>query len=77
MLIYSSKDYYYYMTLLSLYESFFRLEKVFLILFASSVSKEDMDRYQALKRIYYVQLVNIHKRESDAFSYWSKNRSKK
>lgn len=72
MLIYSSKEYYYYLTLLSLYESFFRLEKVFLVLFASSVSKEDMERYQALKNVYYVQLVNIHKIENQAFENWKK-----
>ena len=72
MLIYSSKEYYYYLTLLSLYESFFRLEKVFLLLFASSVSKEDMERYQALKNVYYVQLVNIHKIENQSFEKWKK-----
>ena len=72
MLIYSSKEYYYYLTLLSLYESFFRLEKVFTVLFASSVSKEDMDKYQALKSIYYVQLVNIHKIELKHFENWQK-----
>ena len=77
MLIYSSKEYYYYLTLLSLYESFFRLEKVFLVLFASSVSKEDMEKYQALKNVYYVQLVNIHKIESAAFEKWKKKISNK
>ena len=70
MLIYSSKEYYYYLTLLSLYESFFRLENVFLILFASSVTKEDMDKYQAMKSVYFTQLMNIHKREMEAFNAW-------
>ena len=74
MLIYSSKEYYYYVTLLSLYESFFRLEQVFMALFASSVSEDDMKRYQALKSVYYVQLVNIHKRESEAFKNWTNKR---
>ena len=72
MLIYSSKEYYYYLTLLSLYESFFRLEKVFMALLASSVSKEDMDKYHALKSVYYVQLVNIHKIELEAFNAWKR-----
>ena len=75
-LIYSSKDYYYYLTLLSLYESFFRLEKVFLVLFSSSVSKDDMDKYQAMKNIYYVQLVNIHRIETRKFELWKRRVNK-
>lgn len=64
MLIYSNRDYFYYITLLSLYESFFRLEKIFVSLFAKEVSPEQMKRYEAMRNVYYSQLVNIHKRES-------------
>ena len=73
MLIYSSKEYYYYITLLSLYESFFRLEQVFLTLFSERVGPEVMNRYIELKKVYYSQLVNIHKRESISFTNWSKH----
>ena len=76
MLIYSSKEYYYYITLLSLYESFFRLEKVFMTLFSERVSPEVMRKYIELKQVYYSQLVNIHKRESFSFTNWSKARKK-
>ena len=67
LLIYSNKEYFYYMTLLSLYESFFRLEKVFVSLFSKRVSQEQMAQYLEMQKIYYSQLVIIHKRESDRF----------
>ena len=55
------------MTLLSLYESFFRLEKVFVSLFSQRVSKEQMAQYTEMRRVYYSQLVIIHKRELETF----------
>ena len=67
LLIYSNKEYFYYMTLLSLYESFFRLEKVFVSLFSKRVSPEQMKQYQEMRKVYYSQLVIIHKRELEAF----------
>ena len=67
LLIYSNKEYFYYMTLLSLYESFFRLEKVFVSLFSKRVSKDQMAQYEEMRKVYYSQLVVIHKRELEAF----------
>ena len=70
MLIYSNKEYFYFISLLSLYESFFRLEKVFLSLFSKQVSEENMARYLQMRHVYYAQLVNIHKRELANFQNW-------
>lgn len=67
LLIYSNKEYFYYMTLLSLYESFFRLENVFVSLFSKNVSIDQMAQYQEMRKIYYAQLVAIHKRELKTF----------
>lgn len=67
LLIYSNKEYFYYMSLLSLYESFFRLERVFVSLFSKRVSNEQMLQYQQMRKIYYSQLVIIHKRELEYF----------
>ena len=67
LLIYSNKEYFYYMTLLSLYESFFRLEQVFVSLFSKRVSVEQMKQYEEMRKVYYAQLVVIHKRELQAF----------
>ena len=76
MLIYSNKEYFYFITLLSLYESFFRLEKVFVSFFSQRVSPEQMQQYMELRKVYYSQLVNIHKREVANFKAWQ-NRNKK
>ena len=67
LLIYSNKEYFYYMTLLSLYESFFRLEQVFVSLFSKRVSPEQMKQYEEMRKVYYAQLVVNHKRELQAF----------
>ena len=77
LLIYSNKEYFYYMTLLSLYESFFRLEKVFVSLFSKRVSPMQMKQYEEMRRVYYSQLVVIHKRELETFKNLQENRNKK
>ena len=77
LLIYSNKEYFYYTTLLSLYESFFRLERVFVSLFSKRVSPEQMQRYLQMQRVYYSQLVIIHKRELETFKRLQKNWSEK
>ena len=74
LLIYSNKEYFYYMTLLSLYESFFRLEKVFVSLFSQRVSPEQMMQYQEMRKVYYSQLVIIHKKELEAFKNMTSKR---
>ena len=61
------------MTLLSLYESFFRLEKVFVSLFAKRVSQEQMDKYMQMRNVYYSQLIIIHKKELDRFKNLQKS----
>lgn len=70
LLIYSNREYFHYVTLLSTYESFFRLEQIFLRIFSTYVSKEQMDGYMRMRSIYYTQLVNIHKREAERFKHW-------
>ena len=77
MLIYSNKEYFYFVTLISLYESFFRLEKVFVSLFSKRVDENTMKQYEELRNIYYSQLVNIHKREIVRFKAWQEKNKKK
>ena len=77
LLIYSNKEYFYYTCLLILYESFFRLEKVFVSLFSKSVSPEQMDQYLQMQKVYYSQLVVIHKRELERFRNLQQNWSEK
>ena len=77
LLIYSNKEYFYYMTLLSLYESFFRLERVFVSLFSKRVSEVQMKQYEEMRKVYYSQLVIIHKREMETFKRFQTNRNQK
>ena len=76
ILVYSNKEYFYYITLLSLYESFFRLEKVFASLFLANASEEIKQRYNQMQMIYHQQLVAIHQREAQMFKNWNTKKSK-
>ena len=76
LLIYSNEQYFYYLTLLNLYESFFRFEKVFTTLFLSRVGEEGREKYMEMRRLYYSQLVNIHRRESLTFNRLHKSKKK-
>jgi hypothetical protein len=67
LLIYSNKKYFYYLTILNLYESFFRIEEVFRTLFFSKVSDEGKQKYLEMKKMYFAQLINIHTRELAIF----------
>ena len=73
ILIYSSKEYYYFLTLISLYESFFKLEKVFYNLFATRVGEKELNAYEQMKKVYYRQLINIYQREIKTFQEWHAN----
>ena len=64
ILIYSSKRYFYYLTLINLYESFFRIEEVFKNLFLSRVNPEGKNKYLEMRNLYLSQLKSIHSRES-------------
>ena len=74
MLIYSNKQYFHYLTLLNLYESFFRISQVFESLFFPQINEEARVRYLEMKKLYFSQLINIHKRESYKFKMMSKKK---
>ena len=71
LLIYSNKQYFYFVTLLNVYESFFRIEKVFVSLFFARVGDAQKAQYIEMRKLYYSQLVNIHHRESINFKLFS------
>lgn len=72
LLIYSSKNYFFSLTLLSLYESFFRLEKVFTSLYMSTVSEQERDRYVTMRKLYYHQLLEAYGLQKQRFATASK-----
>lgn len=68
LLIYSRKNYFYYVTILSLYESFFRLEKIFGSLFLGSCKDEERVRYLALRKLYFEELNSCYDYERKRFA---------
>lgn len=67
LLVYSNREYFYYITLLSTYESFFRLEQIFTNIVSRLVNKEQFESYINMRKVYYSHLVSIHKKESANF----------
>lgn len=57
LLIYSRKNYFYLITMLNLYESFFRLEKIFSTLYLSTAPAADQQQYVALRKLYFNELL--------------------
>ena len=67
LLIYSRSQYYYHLTLVQLYESFFRLEKVFSEIYLSHIEKEEAQRYILMRNVYYSTLQIVYANESRIF----------
>lgn len=67
LLIYSRKNYFYLVTILNLYESFFRLEKIFSSLYLSTMSKEEQERYVAMRHLYFGELLAEYNIEKERF----------
>lgn len=74
MLIYSNKTYFHLLTILNLYESFFRIERVFESLFFPKINDEAKKRYLEMKKMYFSHLLAIHKRESENFKAYTSKR---
>ncbi len=68
VLIYSRKDYFHHFTLLNLYESFFRLEKIFASLYLSTVEKPQQESYLRMRSLYFNELLGAYRYEQQALS---------
>lgn len=75
LLIYSRKNYYYFIAILNLYESFFRLEKVFSSIYLSSAPEEEKTRYLALRKLYFIELVSCYNFEQKRFALLSNKKN--
>ena len=60
LLLYSKKEYYYAITIINLYESFFRLENVFDQYYKKYVNENIFQQYEILKATYLRQLHYIY-----------------
>lgn len=56
LLLYSKRDYYFNITMLNLYESFFRLESVFSPFYLTYIKGEEAIKYRELRNIYINEL---------------------
>ena len=71
-LIYSQKEYYHHLSLLLLYESFFRMEKIFASLFMSMVGKEEQEAYVRMRNLYSNELKLSYEYEKRQMSRFGK-----
>ena len=74
ILIYSRKNYFYFITILNLYESFFRLEKFFTSLYMATAGEEERKAYARMRGLYYAELVAAYQSQKTAFSDWTKEK---
>ncbi len=77
LLIYSDDQYFFYLTLLSVYESFFRLEEVFTKVAVGRLPNLVIEAYNNFKNVYYPQLVTYYQQQSYLFGQWSKRKHEK
>jgi hypothetical protein len=68
LLIYSRKNYFYLVTMLNLYESFFRLEKIFSSIYLSTVPEADQKQYLAMRKLYFGELSAVYDFEKTRFA---------
>jgi len=68
LLIYSRKNYFFLVTMLNLYESFFRLEKIFSSLYMSTAPVPDQERYMAMRNLYFGELMTVYSLEKKRLS---------
>lgn len=76
MLIYSRNAYFYHITLLNLYESFFRLEALFANLYQNNVSEDENKRFKMMKEVYFTNLRIIYEREKAFLKSFQKDKEK-
>lgn len=60
LLIFSRKDEYFALTLINLYETFFRLEKIFTTVFILSLPESSQQGYARIKRLYYWEVQAVY-----------------
>ena len=60
LLLFSRREYYFNVTLLNLYETFFRLEIIFEAIFKSLNNDALINQYERLKQVYLGELRSIY-----------------
>lgn len=60
LLLYSRRDYFFNLTILNVYETFFRIETIFASLYSSYIKEEELKKYIQLRNMYLKQLKTIY-----------------
>jgi len=68
LLIYSRKNYFYSTCILNLYESFFRIEKIFSAIYTSSISELEKANYLRMRNVYFGELQACYAFEKARFA---------
>jgi hypothetical protein len=68
LLIYSRKNYFYLISILNLYESFFRLEKIFSSIYLSTVPEAEQKQYVSMRQLYFGELLAVYDFEKKRFA---------
>jgi hypothetical protein len=77
LLIYSNKEYLHHVCLLNLYESFFRLEKIFTSLYMSTVNSAEQGAYVRMRSLYQNELRAAYEFETHQLQRLNKNQPRK
>ena len=77
ILIYSQKEYYHHLSLLLLYESFVRMEKVFASLFMSMTGANEQEAYVKMRSLYSNELKLSYEYEKRQMSRFGKSAEEK
>lgn len=73
LLIYSNRQFFFYFSIVNVYESFMRLEEIFKEIYVASMSEKDGNSYLLLRRTYLPQLKIILEIESRRLDDISQN----
>lgn len=73
LLIYSRRDFFATISILNLYDSFFRLEGIFRRVYFSLLNENDKQQYDIVRRSYYEDMLLIQKKE---IARYTKNSTK-
>ena len=71
LLIYSRKDYIFHVVILNLYESFFRLEKIFTSIYMSTIQEEEKAHYVKMRQLYYWEIIAAYKQIQNSFAQFA------
>lgn len=59
LLIYSNRNFFFYMSIVCMYESFLRIEKIFNLIYSQTMQGDDLKSYQVVRQTYLPQLEII------------------